>query len=198
MSFKPIAGKEAVPTGLPAVGTVGTDSSQLGAGGNGIQVRGNCENVGDKELTQTFPQFPAFPPEPDGSQDGTNRPDESLRQEGNPTPNTLLESKVRDFADELLQLFSGVPKLRTQVMSLIRQSLPGEVGGRPKIDETTHAIDVRRQGKQWPAVYMAVIPGYAQLGPETRQLMTRQLRDRVRNRLYAERKARKNLKNNPA
>jgi hypothetical protein len=99
-----------------------------------------------------------------------------------------LAERVRRFAVELTREYGYSSGLRDRVWCVLRECLPKKSAGRPALDDVTQAIKLRSGGVVWKQIYPLVIPCYSSLSGEQCQYKQRELRDRVRNRLYSQRK----------
>lgn len=189
MRKKPVGVLELVLNGSNDVGTLGTDRCHGGNDGNPPGEVGNIESIDFKSFALSVPTVPDVPTV--SNKDGRvilglcqeshmeGRPELSLER---------LEDRIQEFAEGLAADFSHVPRLRQRVYGTLKRVLPRPAGGRPGLNEVTEALELRRHGYSWAAVYSKVIANYPELPPDIRQSQQRQLRDRVRNRQHWNRK----------
>jgi hypothetical protein len=93
----------------------------------------------------------------------------------------LAAGLCRDFAEAITADPKGFKKQATHHLKL---HLP-PFAGRPTEDSVTRAIELRRRGSQWKAIYPLVIPNCSQLDAAVRRQTESNLRAAVRSRRNA-------------
>ena len=112
-----------------------------------------------------------------------------------------LDQYVRRFASRLLLEYgtdvSRDPKgFKKRVVALLRRNLP-PFAGRPTEAAITLAINLRKKGLEWSAIYPSCIPRHASLPPAERQIAESNLRAARRSRRNATKRRKRLLNKTP-
>lgn len=103
-----------------------------------------------------------------------------------------IMATVREHRKAFSALFLADPTMKERGAKLYRSLLPPiRRPGRPKSDRVTKAIELRKQGMDWPQICERVIPHYRELPLDSQQRLSDRLQHAVRFRLRGRKSRRK-------